>query len=158
MAVNLLIDRENKTTTMERVFDAPRELLWKAHTDPTMIPKWWGMENTTTIVDKLDVQEGGEWRYIHKGEKGEEYAFHGVFKELKEPEYITWTFNFEPIGPGHELTETMRFEEVDEGKTKLVTTSHYNTLEDLEGMLKSGMEGGADQTWNRLNELVSSMK
>jgi uncharacterized protein YndB with AHSA1/START domain len=76
---------------------------------------------------------------------------------MKEPDFITWTFNFEPIGPGHEITETFTFTDLGDGKTKLRTVSHYKSLEDLEGMLESGMEEGAEQTWNRLERLVVSM-
>lgn len=158
---NLHIDKEKKITTMERVFDAPRELLWKAHTDPKLIPQWWGPRDTEAVVEKMEVREGGEWRYIHKGkdEKGQpaEYAFYGVYKEIKEPESITWTFNFEPIGPGHEITETIYFDDLGDGKTKLRAVSHYLSIEDLDGMVQSGMEDGATQTWDRLEELAKTL-
>ncbi len=158
---NLKIDKEKKVTTMERVFDAPRELLWKAHTDPELVPQWWGPRKYITIVEEMDVMEGGKWRFINrpKDEKGgeEDYAFYGVYKDLKEPEYITWTFNYEPIGLGHEITETVRFEDLGDGKTKLTTVSHYNSIEDLEGMVQSGMEEGATETWDRLEELAAKL-
>jgi uncharacterized protein YndB with AHSA1/START domain len=159
---NLQIDKENKVTTMERVFDASRELLWKAHVDPELVKQWWGPRSTETIIEKMDVRDGGEWRYIHKSkdEKGQdaEYAFYGVYKEVKEPELIAWTFNFEPIGPGHEITETVFFEELPDGKTKVRTVSHYISDEDLEGMIQSGMEGGAVESWDRLEELTQKQK
>ncbi len=152
------VNKEKLESTMERVFDAPRELLWKAHTKPELIEKWWGMEGVQTIVEEMDVRDGGKWRYVHKSkdENGQdvEYAFYGEFIEIKEPEFITWTFNFEPIGPGHEITETVRFEDLGDGKTRLTTVSSYKSLEDLEGMLQSGMEDGAEAIWNRLSELV----
>lgn len=155
---NLVIDKENKVTTMERVFNAPLAMLWKAHVDPELIPQWWGPRETKTVVEKMDVRDGGEWRYVQKGpdENGQdaEYAFYGMYKEVKEHESITWTFNFEPIGPGHEITETVYFKDLGDGKTKIRTVSHYNTIEDLEGMVQSGMEDGAVQTWDRLEELA----
>jgi uncharacterized protein YndB with AHSA1/START domain len=158
---NLQVDKEKKITTMERIFDAPRDLIWKAHTDPKLISEWWGPRATQTIIEKMEVKDGGEWRFVHKSknDKGEdeEYAFYGVFKEIKEPESITWTFNFEPIGPGHEITETIYFEEVGDGKTKLKTISHYKSLEDLEGMVQSGMEDGATESWDRLEELAKKI-
>ncbi len=158
---NLQVDKENKVTTMERVFDAPRELLWKAHVDPELMKQWWGPKEYETIIEKLDVREGGEWRMIHKGKDDQgnpaEYAFYGEYKEIKEQESITWTFNFEPIGPGHEITETVYFEEVEAGKTKLRTVSHYKSDEDLEGMVQSGMEDGAVESWDRLEELTTKM-
>lgn len=155
---NLVVNREKLETEMSRVFDAPRELVWKVNVDPKLIPQWWGPKNTVTIVEEMDVRPGGKWRYVHEGENGEKYAFYGEYKDLKEPEFITWTFNFEPIGPGHEITETVRFEVLADGKTRVHTTSHYKSIEDLDGMVQSGMEGGATETWDRLEELVGSMK
>lgn len=154
---NLQVDKEKKMMIMERVFDAPRELLWKAHTDPNLIPKWWGPRNYETIVEKMEFKPGGVWRFLNKDKSGE-YAFYGVYKEFKEPEFITWTFNYEPIGLGHEITETVRFEPLDGGKTKVTTTSYFNSSEDIEGMLSSGMEDGAVETWDRLEELAGEMK
>ena len=147
---------------MEREFDAPRELLWKAHTDPTLMAKWWGPRAYEVLVEKYEAIPGGAWRITHKGkdEKGEDatYSFYGDIVDVKEPESIIWTFNFEPIGPGHEITETITFTDLGNGKTKLSTVSHYKSLEDLEGMLQSGMESGANETWDRLEELAQSMK
>ena len=158
---NLQIDKENKVTIMERVFSASRALLWKAHVDPELMKQWWGANGYETIIEKMDFREGGEWKMVHKGkdEQGNdaEYVFYGEFKEIKEQESITWTFNFEPIGPGHEITETFYFEEVEDGKTKIRTVSHYKSDEDLEGMVQSGMEDGAVQTWDRLEELTAKM-
>ncbi len=155
------VDKEKLQSTMERVFDAPRELLWKAHTDPTLMEKWWGPRAYTVTVEKFDPKPGGSWRISHTGkdETGQEasYAFYGEFKEIKEPESITWTFNFEPIGPGHEVTETITFEDLGNGQTKSSVVSRYKSLEDLEGMLQSGMEQGANETWDRLEELITSM-
>jgi uncharacterized protein YndB with AHSA1/START domain len=162
MSNNLKVDQDKKTVSMERVFDAPRELVWKAHTDPDLISQWWGTDQTEMVIDRMDVKVGGEWRFIHKApdQSGQiqEFAFHGVYKEIKEPEQMTWTFNFEPIGPGHELTETIIFEDLGDGRTKISTTSHFLTAEDLDGMLKSGMETGATQSWNRLENLLQTKK
>ena len=77
---------------MTRIFEAPRELVWKAHTDPNLIPKWWGPRNLTTKIVKMEVKVGGAWRFIHQDKDGKEYVFYGVYKEIKEPEQITWTF------------------------------------------------------------------
>ena len=155
-------DKEKLVSTMERVFDAPRELLWKAHTDKKLMEKWWGPREYKVMVEQYDFKTGGSWRISHTGkdEKGQdaEYAFYGNFLEIKEPESIVWTFNFEPIGSGHEITETVSFEDLGDGKTKLSTVSHYKSIEDLEGMLQSGMEDGANETWNRLDELTQAME
>jgi len=79
----LLSDRE---LVMTRVFDAPRELVFKAYTDPKLIPHWWGPRKYETRVDKMEVRPGGVWRYIHRGADGQEDAFNGVYRENVPPE------------------------------------------------------------------------
>jgi len=154
---NLVVDRAAHAYTMSRVFDAPRELVWKVCTDPELLPKWWGPRYLTTAVDKMDLKVGGVWRYIQKDAEGNEYAFNGVYKEVVPPERLTYTFEFEPMA-GHISTETITFEELPDGKTKITSRTTFNTLEDLEGMLQSGMEGGAVETWDRLEELLAVVR
>jgi len=154
---NLVVDHEERAFTMSRVFDAPRELVWKVCTDPELLPKWWGPRGKTTIVDKMEVKVGGVWRYIQKDAEGNEYGFNGVFKEVRAPERLAYTFEFEPMA-GHVSTETITFEELPDGKTKITSRTTFDTLEDLEGMLQSGMEGGAVETWDRLEELLAKAR
>lgn len=150
---NLVVNREELAFTMSRVFDAPRELVWKACTDPDLIPQWWGPRYLTTIVDKMELKVGGVWRYIQKDAEGNEYAFNGVYKVIEPPERLAYTFEFEPMA-GHISTDTITLEELPDGKTKITTRTSFDTLEDLEGMLQSGMEDGAVETWDRLEELL----
>ncbi|MDW7733633.1 MAG: SRPBCC domain-containing protein [Methanolobus sp.] len=152
------VNKEKLEVVIKHIFDAPRELVWKTITDPNSIPDWWGPGNMTTVVDKMDVKKGGAWRYVHKDEQDNEYGFNGVYKEVKEPEVLSDTFNYEPIGPGHELTETMELEELEGGKTKATSVSRYNTLEDLEGMVQSGMKEGVIETYDRLDELLEDVR
>ena len=152
-AKNFTVDREAREIRMERIFDAPRELVWKVWTNPDLIPKWWGPKTLVTTVDEMDLRPGGRWRFLQRDPNGMEYAFNGVYREIVPPERIVATFNFEPIGPGHELVEVVTFEEQD-GKTKMTSKALYNTIEDLEGMLKSGMEEGANETMDRFAELL----
>lgn len=142
---------------MSRVFDAPRDLVWRVCIDPVLVPKWWGPKYLTTVVDKMDVKVGGEWRYIQRDAEGHEYAFNGVYKEVKSPERLTYTFEFEPMA-GHIATETITLEELPDGKTRITTHTSYDTLEDLEGVLQSGMESGAVETWDRLEELLGIVR
>ena len=153
---NLVVNREEQAFTMTRIFDAPRELVWKVYTDPELLPKWWGLRSSTTIVDKMEVKVGGVWRYIQRDAEGNEYAFNGVYKEVKPPERLTYTFEFEPMA-GHVSTDTIEFEELPDGKTKITARTTFDTLEDLEGMLQSGMEGGAVETWDQLEELLAKV-
>lgn len=148
------INREQKTVKMERVFDAPAELVWKVYTNPDLIPQWWGIDGTTTVVDKMDFRIGGAWRFVQKGQNGEEYGFRGEYKDIVPGKLIKQTFEFELMA-GHILTETLEFIE-ENGKTRLVNISYYDTLEDLEGMVASGMEKGANETWDRLEKLLKN--
>lgn len=150
---NLVVQREELAFTMSRVFDTPRELVWKVCSDPELIPKWWGPRYLTTTVDKMELKVGGVWRYIQKDAEGNEYAFNGVYKEVLPPERMVYTFEFEPMA-GHVSTDTITLEELPDGKTKITTRTTFETIEDLEGMLQSGMEGGAVETWDRLEEVL----
>jgi uncharacterized protein YndB with AHSA1/START domain len=151
LTVTLPSDRE---IVLTRFFNAPRELVFKTLTDPTLIPKWWGPRATTTTVDKMDVRPGGTWRFIHHGPDGE-FGFRGEYREIVPPERVVQTFEFEPMA-GHISVETMTLEEVD-GKTKMTTTSVFDSVEDRDGMLNSGMESGASETQERLEELLATL-
>ena len=131
-------DRE---ITMTRVFDAPRELVFAAHTDAQHVQNWWGQRNSTTIVDVLDVRPGGAWRFVQRDPEGNEYGFRGEFREVVPPERLVYTFEFEGM-PGHIVVDTITFEEHD-GKTTILSTSLFESVEDRDGMLESGMESGA---------------
>jgi uncharacterized protein YndB with AHSA1/START domain len=145
-------DRE---IVMKRVFDGPRECLFKAYTDPTLIPRWWGPRRFTTTVDKMEVSPGGVWRFVQRVPDGDEYAFNGVYREIVPPGRLAYTFEFEAM-PGHELLETVTFEERD-GKTTVTVTSLFQTVQDRDGMLKSGMEEGATESMDRLAEVLAAM-
>lgn len=150
LTVTLPSDRE---IVMTRVFNAPRELVFKVWTDPNLIPQWWGPRSLTTTVDKMDVRPGGLWRFVQQGPDGNEYAFNGVYREIAPPERIVSTFEFEGM-PGHVSVETVTFEE-HEGKTRVTGQSLFQSVEDRDGMLKSGMEEGAAETWHRFEELLA---
>ena len=147
--LTLPTDRE---IVMERTFDAPRARVFEVYTDPKLIPLWWGPRRYTTTVDKMDVRPGGLWRYVSRGADGTEFAFHGTYREIKRPERLVSTFEFEGM-PGHVVVDTATFEERG-GKTKVTVTSRFESVEDRDGMLKSGMEDGAAETWDRLAELL----
>jgi uncharacterized protein YndB with AHSA1/START domain len=153
--LNLVAEPGTHEIRMSRDFDAPRELVFKACTDPALIPRWWGLNSTTTIVDKMEVRMGGIWRYVQRDAEGNEYAFKGVYHEVSAPERLVYTFEFEGI-PGHVLLETLIFEEHD-GKTRIVDSSIFQTVADRDGMLQSGMEGGAEESWDRLTDLLKTL-
>jgi uncharacterized protein YndB with AHSA1/START domain len=149
---NFEVDRENLEVRITRIFKAMPERLWRAYTDPEEVAQWW--RNTT--IDKLDFKVGGEWRFVDHGKNGgENHGFRGVFKEIDEPRKIVRTFEYEPWA-GHVLTESVIIEPQDDGKTLVTMVSKYDNLEDLEGMVKSGMEKGATAGIERIAKLVES--
>jgi uncharacterized protein YndB with AHSA1/START domain len=147
-SLTILSDRE---IVMTRVFDAPRELVFKAYTDPQSIPRWWGLNSTTTTVHKMDVRPGGAWRFVESDANGQ-YAFHGEYREIVPPERLVQTFEYEGM-PGKVIVDTLEFEDLG-GKTRLTVTSLFASLEDRDGMLATGMEGGANESWDRLAALL----
>lgn len=140
---------------MLRTFNAPRELLFKVMTDPELVSQWWGQRNSTTIVDKLEARPGGIWRYIQRDSQGNENAFHGVYHSIS-PEMVIDTFEWEGL-PGHVILETMTLNEKESGKTTLIVSSVFQSVTDRDGMLMSGMEGGTNESYDRLDELLAKM-
>ena len=141
-----------------REFDAPRELVFKACTDPKLISQWWGPRYLSTQVDMMDVRPGGQWRFINRDTEGNEFAFHGVYHEVLTPERIIDTFEFEGLPErGHVTLETMKLEELPGGRTRLTTQSVFQSVADRDGMLQSGMEEGVNDTYDRLAELLKKM-
>lgn len=138
---------------VSRVFDAPRERVFQAYTDPSLVPRWWGPSRWTTTVDSMDVRPGGRWRFIIRNAAGEESAFHGVYHAVTPPESLVNTFEFEGT-PGHVLLETITLEEHD-GKTILTNKSVFQSVEDRDGMWQSGMGEGAAETMDRLADLLA---
>jgi uncharacterized protein YndB with AHSA1/START domain len=141
-----------------REFDAPRELVFKACMDPELIPQWWGPRNLSTVVDKMDVRPGGQWRFLNRDAQGNEYAFHGVYHEVLAPERVIDTFEFEGLPEtGHVTLETMKLEELPGGRTRLTTQSIFQSVADRDATLQSGMEEGLKETYDRLAELLKKM-
>ena len=152
--LDVTIDHDNRQLVITRVFDAPRELVFKTYTDPELIPQWWGVGGQTT-VDVMDVRPGGRWRYVQRDAEGNEQGFRGEYRDVTPPERLSYTFEWEGM-PGHIILETLVFDEQD-GKTTIINTSRYDTLEDLEGMLQTGAEQGAAITWDRLAEVLKRL-
>jgi uncharacterized protein YndB with AHSA1/START domain len=138
---------------IERIFNAPRDRVFAAYTDPALIPEWWGPVGTTTIVDQMDVRPGGSWRFIGQDSDGSQTAFRGTYREVSPPERIVQTFEWEGM-PGHISVETATFEDLGD-RTKVTTTSLFHTSEERDGMIASGMERGLNETYSRLDDLLA---
>jgi len=146
-------DRE---IVMTRVFDAPRDLVFDAHGSCEHMSNWWGPRKYDFASCEIDFRPGGRWRIVHRGPDGEIPAFRGEFREIVRPERIVWTFEWEGA-PGHVSLGTVTFEDHD-GKTTLTSTALFDSVEDRDGMLQSGMEEGAVETWDRLAEYLEDLK
>lgn len=151
-SLTLLSDREIEMT---RVFNAPRELVWAAYTDPQHVPNWWGPGSPKTIVDEMDVRPGGRWRWVVRGEDGAEYGFRGEYVEVEPPEKLVYTFEFEP--PSAQMTYYLTFEEID-GKARITARTLFASKEERDGVLGYGMESGANESWDRLEELLATLQ
>lgn len=141
-----------------REFDAPRELVYKAFTDPELIPRWLGPRELTLKIDKYEMREGGYWRFVHADPAGNEFGFHGVTHELAAPERIIRTFEFEGLPErGHVVLETAEFEALADGRTRLTTQSVFRSVADRDGMVQSGMERGVMDSHDRLDEIFAEL-
>lgn len=138
---------------IEREFDASRELLFRAWTDPELLKQWLGPRGYTMRVDRYEVRDGGTWRYVHIDPDGNEYGFHGVFHGDPSPDGIVQTFEYEGA-PGQVSLETLTFEERD-GRTVVRTNSVFQSVEARDAMVESGMERGINEGYERLDELIA---
>ena len=139
---------------MERVFDAPPELVWRLWTDASRIPLFWGPRAYTTRVDEHDFRVGGTWRYVNVADDGTEHAFRGEFRAIDAPHSFTWTFEYEGT-PGDVAVETMRLEERD-GATVMTWHSRFERGEARDQMLGAGMVDGSTQMMDRFEELLEA--
>lgn len=141
-----------------REFDAPRELVYKAHIDPKLYVQWLGPHGYEMILETFEPVSGGKYRYFHKDKQGNSYGFHGTFHEMSE-ELMIQTFEFEGLPErGHVALDTMRLEELPGGRTRVIIQSVYQSVADRDGMVQSGMETGVREGYERLDDILAGMK
>ena len=137
-----------------REFDAPPELVLRAHTDPDLVVRWLGPRRYKMELIEWDARHGGTWAYIHRDDDGNEFRFRGVFHG--DPSLDGWIQTFEFLGyPGHVAMETLTFEDLGNGRTRLRVNGVSQTVEDRDGMLDSGMVGGMNESYDRLDEVLA---
>jgi uncharacterized protein YndB with AHSA1/START domain len=150
----IIADPGKQELFIVREFDAPRELVFKAFTDPKLLVKWLGPRRLTMKIDKFDCRANGSYRYFHTDDKGNQFGFHGVIHEVVAPERIIQTFEFEGLPEsGHVMLEIAEFDELPGGRTKVTNQSIFRSVVDRDGMVQSGMEGGVRDSHERLQEL-----
>jgi uncharacterized protein YndB with AHSA1/START domain len=142
--------------SITREFEAPRELVFKAFTDPKLLVQWLGTCELTLRIDKFERGAGGSWRFVHSDKNGNEFGFHGVCHEETAPERIIRTFEFEGLPEkGHVVLETARFEVLPGDRTKLTIQSVFQSVEDRDGMVQAGMERGVTESHENLDALFA---
>jgi uncharacterized protein YndB with AHSA1/START domain len=145
-------DREIYT---ERVFDAPRNVVWRALTERELVAQWWGRGNKL-VIEKFDVERGGHWRFVEHSDGGE-HGFEGRYGDITPLERVVQTFEWDGM-PAHTIQETMVLEDLGDGRTKLRNTSLFFTREDRDGMISSGMEQGMNESYAALDRLLATLK
>jgi uncharacterized protein YndB with AHSA1/START domain len=139
-----------------REFDAPCDLVFRAHTDPALLVQWLGPRDLTMTVDRWEARDGGTWRYVHADDQGNQYGFHGVFHGTPSPDAIVQTFEFDGA-PGHVKLDTTTLEQRG-GRTLMRTVSSFQSVEDRDAMIAAGMERGVRDSDDRLEELLAKLQ
>ncbi|MBM0234228.1 SRPBCC family protein [Micromonospora sp. STR1_7] len=151
LSIDLPSDHE---ITMSRTFDAPRDLVFAAHTQAEHLKRWWGRGNPLDV--EIDFRVGGHYRNVEHAPDGNDYAFRGEFREIVVPERIVQTFEFEGM-PGHVAVETVVFTE-QSGRTVVTTTTRFDTTEERDGMVESGMAQGASESYAALDRYLATLR
>jgi uncharacterized protein YndB with AHSA1/START domain len=137
---------------VERVFDAPLERVWRAFTEADQLAQWWGRGNRLTI-ERFEVERGGHWRFVEHAPDGD-FGFEGRYRDVTPQERISMTFEWDGM-PGHPLIDTTEFEDLGDGRTKVVTTSQFFTADERDGMLDVGMAEGMSESYAALDRLLA---
>lgn len=154
-AVTTVTTPSDREIVITRVFDAPPKLVFEAWTRPEHVRHWYGTADLTVISCEIDLRLGGAYRYVLRDAAGQEYAFSGVYREVVPYHRLVYTDGFEGM-PGHEALVTVTLEE-DDGKTRLVSRSLYQTAQDRDAHIRSGMERGMRESFLRLDAHLETM-
>lgn len=145
-----------KVPTIEiiREFDAAPELVFRTHVDPELYAQWVGPRSVTTRITAWDARTGGAWAFANDRDGAEIATFFGSFHEVRPAERIVWTFTYEGEPDGVAL-ETLTFEALPGGRTRLRVLSVVESFEIRDGMLASGMDVGVQEGYAKLDELLA---
>jgi len=145
--------RSEREIVMTRTFAAPRGLVWEAMSKPEYVREWYGLKYLSLEVCEIDHRVGGRWRFVLRAPDASAHTFSGMYTEIVAPERMTYTENYEPLGPGHEIVVTARYVE-NGGNTTLTCHLLYKSQVDRDAHIQSGMETGAQETHDRLADLL----
>ena len=136
-----------------REFDGPVDAVYRAHSKPELVKQWLGPHGYEMEIEEYDLRTGGRYRYTHRNPEGDEFAFNGVFHVARENEFIIQTFEYEGF-PDVVSIESLTFEDLGGGRTRLTGRSVYPSQEARDGMVASGMERGVREGYERLDALL----
>ncbi|WP_280436430.1 SRPBCC family protein [Nocardia carnea] len=142
-------DREIR---VERVFNASRERVWAAYSRIEQLAQWWGRGNQLDI-ERWEFRAGGHWRFVERAD-GESHGFEGRFREIVPQERIVQSFEWDGM-PAHITIDAATFEDLGDGRTRVVTVSQFHTPEERDGMLQSGMAEGLNASYRALDALLA---
>jgi uncharacterized protein YndB with AHSA1/START domain len=137
---------------IEREFDAPRELVWEAYTDPEMVAEWLGPRDSSRPEITMDLRTGGSYRWDFG-----EYKFFGDFREVVPQERIVTTFDWE-TSERQPSVDHAEFEDLGDGRTRIVIMSTFASKEDRDAMIADGMERGVRDGYSKMDELLERLK
>ena len=141
----------DRTIHIERIFNASRDRVWRAFTDPTQVAQWWGRGHKLD-VERDEQYRGGHWRYVEHTAKGAE-GFEGRYREVTPKERIVRSFEWDGM-PAYVIIETIEFHDLGDGRTKITNTTLFYSTEERDGMFNSGMEGGMNESFAALDTLL----
>ena len=144
----------DRTILIERIFDAPKDKVWRALTEPELVAQWWGRGNKL-VIERMEVERGGHWRFVEHSDQGV-HGFEGRYREVTPKDRVVQTFEWDGM-PGHVVIETVTLEDLGDGRTRLINESLFHTSEERDGMLQSGMEGGLNASYAALDQLLERL-
>lgn len=153
--VDFRAEPDRHDATYEAILDAPKAAIHRAHIEPALVRRWWSPPELETRIETYDARTGGSWRIINIDPNGGEYAFRGVFHEVSD-ERISQTWEFEMM-PGHVSLQTVTFEEVEDGRTRVHTHVVCQSVADRDGLKDSGMEAFAPVGLQQLEDVAKSL-
>jgi uncharacterized protein YndB with AHSA1/START domain len=144
-------DREIR---VERIFNASRERVWQALTDPARIAQWWSPSGTQLEIERFEPHRGGWWRFVERQGDGST-GFGGRYREVTAPERLVYSFEWDGM-PGHVMIHTVTLEAIDVEQTRMVTVVLCHTEEECQGVLHSGMDRGFTRQYVALDQLLAA--
>lgn len=156
-ALQLTVPPGTQSISWTREIDAPRDVVFAVMTDGDLIAQWYGPSNLTTTVVTHEPRTGGSWHYVQQDPEGNSYGFRGVFHDVVPGERVVQTFEFDGM-PGHVTLDSLTLQDADGGRTLVTGQSVFQSVEDRDGMVASGMEGGMAEGYDRLEELVRARR